>query len=51
MDYNFVNFFGLGLTLMVSKFAGLDLGLGLGKIIGFRSRSQHLWSRLHDWIW
>ena len=33
---------GLGLKPCVSKFAGLDLDLGLGKIIGSRSRSHRM---------
>ena len=34
---------------VVSKFACLDFDLGLGKIIGSRSRSRRLWSRLHHY--
>ena len=47
MGYTFVKLFGLCLELLVWKFAGLDLGLGLKKIIGFWSQSRRLWSRLH----
>ena len=43
MDNIFGKFFGLGLEPWVSKFSGLDLGLGLGKVI----RSRRLWFQLH----